>query len=167
MKGLYALYSDPGAAQRAVNRLRSNGVAQRDIAIASSEPIEEFEFGQRDKATWLYYIASGGGVLGLCAGTWLALMTQTAWPLPTGGMPVVAWWPNLIIMFELTMLGGILATVFALFITARLPSRGAALYDPEVADGKILVGVKDPNGDTIPALTHALRVDVDTQVKRL
>ena len=26
-------------------------------------------------------------------------------------MPIVAWWPNIIIMFELTMLGAILVTV--------------------------------------------------------
>jgi molybdopterin-containing oxidoreductase family membrane subunit len=167
MKAFYALYPNASAAQRAVNRLRSERIAEHDIVIVSSEPIEEYEFGQRDKATWLYYIASGGGLVGLCVGVWLARMTQTAWPLPTGGMPIVAWWPNLIIMFELTMLGGILATVMTLFITAKIPSREVQLYDPEVADGKILVGVKNPHADTIPALKRALLVDLDTRIKAL
>ena len=30
--------------------------------------------------------------------------TELAWPLNTGGMPIVAWWPNLVIIFEMTML---------------------------------------------------------------
>jgi len=60
-------------------------------------------------------------------------------------MPIVSWWPNLIVMFELTMLGGILAAVVTLLVTARLPSRRTALYDPEVMDGKILIGVQDPS----------------------
>ena len=41
-------------------------------------------------------------------------------------MPIVAWWPNLIIIFELTMLGAILATVVTLFVTALLPSAGGS-----------------------------------------
>ena len=68
-------------------------------------------------------------------------MTELAWPLQTGNMPIVAWWPNLIVIFELTMLGAILATVLTLFITAGLVRRPPPLYDPEVTDGKILVGV--------------------------
>jgi hypothetical protein len=59
-------------------------------------------------------------------------------------LPVVAWWPNLIVMFELTMLGGILAAVITLLVTARLPGRLPALYDPAVMDGSILVGVSAP-----------------------
>ena len=42
----------------------------------------------------------------------------------TGNMPIVAWWPNLIVMFELTMLGAILATVITLFVSARPPAPG-------------------------------------------
>jgi hypothetical protein len=48
-------------------------------------------------------------------------------------------------MFELTMLGGILAAVATLLVTAKLPSRRTAVYDPAVMDGKILVGVDNPS----------------------
>ena len=57
-------------------------------------------------------------------------------------MPIVAPWPNLVIIFELTMLFGILATVVTMLITTKLPRRQPKLYDPEVADGFILVGVE-------------------------
>src|SRR5262249_49902900 len=144
VKAIYALYPDPDAAQGAVDRLRKAGVPDREITVISSEPFEECEFSHRDKATALYWIAGFGGFLGLLAGYLLASATEELWPLPTGGMPIVAPWPNLIVMFELTMLGAILATVIALLVTTNLPRRRPALYDPEVSAGQILVGIENP-----------------------
>ena len=144
MSAVYALYSTPDAAQRAVNGLRAAGIGDDRITILSSEPIEEHEFAHRDKATWMGWIAAAGGVTGLAFATWLTRMTELAWPLPTGNMPIVAWWPNLIIMFEMTMLFAILAAVITMLVTARLPGRRPALYDPDVMNGKILVGVENP-----------------------
>jgi len=156
VKAVYALYPDPTAAQRAVNGLREAGVADGDITIISAEPIERHELGHRDHATYMFWIASAGGVCGLLFATWLTRMTERSWPLNTGNMPVVAWWPNLIIMFELTMLGGILAAVGTLLVTSRLPNWKPKLYDPEVSDGKILVGVENPRGDSVATIERAL-----------
>lgn len=153
---LYALYTEPDEVQKAVDNLRAAGVPEKEIVVISSEPIEEYEFSHRDKATWLYWIAGGGGALGLTFGTWLTRMSELAWPLPTGGMPIVSWWPNMIVMFELTMLGGILATVVTLFITAKIPAGKSPLYDPAVSDGKILVGVEHPAESLRGAIEKAL-----------
>jgi len=144
VSAVYALYSTPDAAQRAVNGLRAAGIGDDRITILSSEPFEEHDFAHRDKATWMGWIAAAGGVTGLAFAAWLTRMTELAWPLPTGNMPIVAWWPNLIIMFEMTMLFAILAAVITLLVTARLPGRRPALYDPDVMNGKILVGVENP-----------------------
>ena len=144
MSAVYALYPDGDSAQRAVNALRAAGLPGNAITILSGEPIEDQEFFEADKSTWMWYIASAGGVVGLVFATWLTTMTERAWPLNTGNMPIVSWWPNLIIMFEMTMLFGILAAVLTLLVTARLPGRRPALYDPEIMDGKILVGVVNP-----------------------
>jgi hypothetical protein len=154
MNAIYGLFSEPASVQAVVNRLRAAGVRDADITIISSEPIEEYEFSRREKATWLYWIAGLGGLLGLITGVWLTTMTERAWPLPTGGMPIVAWWPNLIVIFELTMLGSILATVLTLLVTAKLPGQ-PTLYDPEVADGKILVGVEG----IVPATARKMFLD--------
>ena len=156
MKAVYALFSDPDIAQRAVDGLRSAGVAEHDIVVMSSEPFEDYEFSHRDSATWLHWIAGAGGVIGLLTGYLFTSYTQLAWPLKTSGMPIVAPWPNLIIIFELTMLGAILATVIALFITAKLPSRLPHLYDPEVTNGYILVGVQEPGADMAARMRGAL-----------
>ena len=142
---VYALYDTGESAQRAVNALRANGVADADIAVISSEPMEDFEFSSINHRTLIWYIASAGGFAGLAFATWLTWMTETAWPLPTGNMPIVAWWPNLIVMFELTMLGGILSAVATLIVTGGLARNVPALYDPAVTDGKILVGVEHPH----------------------
>ena len=164
MSAVYALYPSPEAAQRAVDGLRAAGIPDGRITILSAEPFEEHEFAHRDKATWMGWIALAGGITGLAFSTWLARMTELAWPLRTGNMPIVAWWPNLIIMFEMTMLFAILAAVMTLLVTARLPGRRPALYDPEIMDGKILIGVENPLDAA--AVERALRVP-GAELKRL
>ena len=155
MKAVYGLYATGQAAQQAVNRLRQAGVADRDITIQSSQPMEDFEFGHIDKQTWMWWIACGGGLLGMATAYGLAWLTEQSWPINVGGLPTFAWWPNLIVIFELTMLGAILATVITLVITARL-GRGSAIYDPAVSDGKILVGVGDASEARLREVENAL-----------
>jgi len=157
MRAVYALYPDPASAQAAWDDLRAAGFDAGAITVASSEPFEDYDFSRRHAQTWLYSIAGCGGAVGLAVGYWLSRTTETSWPLPTGGMPIVSMWPNLIIMFELTMLGAILATVGALLITAGIPGRGPRIYDAEVASGKILVGVENPPDARLTVLERALR----------
>src|SRR5262245_51379515 len=111
MKAVYALYSSPLAAQRAVDNLRAAGIAHQRITIMSSEPLEEYEFAQKDRATSMSWIAALGGLAGLVTGYLLTSVTQNLWPINTGGMPIVSLWTNLIVMFELTMLGAVTATM--------------------------------------------------------
>ena len=141
MTAVYGLYEDGQAAQQAINRLRAAGVADRDITIQSSQPVEDFEFVHLDSKTSMWWIACGGGLLGMASALGLSWLTEVSWPIDVGGLPIFAWWPNLIITFELTMLGAILATVITLIVSARL-GRSSILYDPAVSDGMILVGVE-------------------------
>ena len=145
MRAIYGLYNDPHVAQQAVDNLRAAGVADADITVISSEPFDHFEFGHRDAKTPMPWIAAGAGVLGLAASYYLLGASQLSWPLKTAGMPIVPLWTNLIIMFEMTMLSAIIATVITLLVTAGLPSRGGKMYDPEVSDGYILVGIENPS----------------------
>lgn len=164
MKAIYALYPDGQAAQQAVNRLRAEGFADREITVLSPQPMEDYEFGRRDKATWMWWIACGGAVVGMATALGLTWVTEMSWQIDVGGLPSFAWWPNLIIFFELTMLGAIVATVATLVVTARL-GRRSALYDPEVSDGKILVGIEDPPDSAIPKLEAALSAVREALVK--
>jgi len=166
VKAVYGLYPDGHSAQQAVSRLHAAGVTDRDITIQSAQPMEYFEFGHRDKATWMWCIACGGGLLGMASALGLAWLTEVSWPIDVGGLPIFAWWPNLIITFELTMLGAILATVVTLVVTARL-GRGSTIYDPEVSDGKILVGVANPAESALADLEAALTTPAGAQLKRI
>lgn len=166
MKSLYGLYADGHAAQQAVNRLRAAGLADRQITILSAQPMEDFEFGHIDKKNWLWWIACAGGLLGMAAAFGLTWLTEMSWPINVGGLPIYAWWPNVIIIFEMTMLGTILATVIGLFISAGL-GRGGGLYDPEVSEGSILVGVENPAADKVDVLTQALESPPGARVKTI
>ena len=167
MKAVYALYPDGQSAQQGVNRLRAAGIADRDITVISSQPMEDYEFGRMDKATWMWWIACGGALVGMSLAFALAWVTENSWPMNVGGLPTFAWWPNLIIIFELTMLGAILATVITLVITAGLGRGGGRLYDPAVSDGKILVGVENPPAGAVGELETALGAPPGADVKKL
>ena len=164
MKAVYGLYPTGQAAQQAVNRLRAAGVADRDITIMSSQPMEDFEFGHMGGKTWMWWIACGGGLLGMATAFGLAWITEMWWPINVGGLPTFAWWTNLIIIFELTMLGAILATVVSLFVTTELPATQSRVYDPEVSQGRIMVTVEDPRDQDVAKLERTLR---DTGVQEI
>jgi hypothetical protein len=166
VKAVYGLYTDGQSAQQAVNRVRATGFAAHQIIVLSAQPMEDYEFGQVDKATWMWQIACVGGLVGMATAFGLTWLTETSWPINVGGLPIFAWWPNLIIIFELTMLGAIVATVMTLVVTAGL-GRSSTLYDPEVSDGKILVGVENPPDSAVHELATALGAVADVQVKTI
>jgi hypothetical protein len=166
VKAVYGLYTDGQSAQQAVNRVRAAGFATHQITVLSAQPMEDYEFGQVDKATWMWWIACVGGLVGMATAFGLAWLTETSWPINVGGLPIFAWWPNLIIIFELTMLGAILATVATLVVSADL-GRRSRLYDPEVSDGKILVGVENPPDSALRELETALGAIPEAQVKKI
>jgi hypothetical protein len=165
MPGMYGLYEEPLAAQQAFTALRRAGVAESDITVISSEPFEHFEFSHRDRSLALFRLAGLGGIVGFILGVSLTAGTERAWPINVGNMPIVAWWPNLVIIFELTMLSAILTTVVSLLVTARLPTRAKSMYDPAVSDGKILVGVAITADRTPDTIRRALDVGGALAVK--
>jgi hypothetical protein len=165
MTAIYGLFDEPDAAQRAYTSLKRAGVPSGDITVVSGEPFEAFEFSHRDHSLILFRLALLGGIIGFISAVALTRGTELAWPLVTGGMPVVAWWPNLVIIFEMTMLGAIVTTVISLLVASRLPSFRQELYDPAVSDGKILVGVPLSSGRSEEGVREALRSGRPSAVK--
>jgi Protein of unknown function (DUF3341) len=148
MRAIYTLCPDPDSAQHLVDSLRvaslDLGFAADHIVVVSGEPYEGYEFSDRYAKSYMFPLAAVGGLVGGICGYLITSLTQKAYPLPTGGMPIVPPWTNGIIVYELTMLGAILTTLVYLFVSAPLPSFGAELTDSEIWSGKILVGVADP-----------------------
>ncbi len=169
MNAIYGLFSDPNSAGQALKALRaasSRGHINADgIVVISSEPLEDKGMGLPKQRTPMPWLAALGGLIGGSIGYALATFTQRTYPLPTGGMPIVAMWPTGIIMYELTMLSAILATLVTFLITARLPNYRKRLYDPEISDGKILIGVAAPDGNYCAELKRQLHQEGAEKVK--
>ena len=169
MNAIYGLFPDTNSARRAIAALRGESSRLRfkpeEIVIMSSEPLEEEGFGWEEQRTPMPWIAVLGGLLGGTAGYSLAAFTQRTYPLPTGGMPIVSMYPSGIIMYELTMFGAIFATLVTLLISVGLPNWRKRLYDPEVTNGKILVGVANPDRDGGREIAQRLRREGAEQVK--
>lgn len=164
MSAVYALYSEGADAQRAVDGLRAAGVPDSDITVITTTPMEDFEFSHINGKNNLWWVACGGGLAGFMLITALATYTSTDWPINVGNMAIVSGWAFLVPVFEVTMLGAILATVATLIITAGLGRRRPALYDPAVSDGKILVGIEEPSSRQAE-IERALRIAPGVELK--
>ncbi len=169
MSTIYALYSTGDAAQRAVDALRKSSSEFRfdagKIVVVSQEPIESWEFAERHTGVSMFALALMGGLIGAVAGYLLTSLTQRSYPLPTGGMPLVPPWTDGIIVYEMTMLGAILCTLVTLLVSTHLPTFRRAVTDPEIWNGKILVGVTDPPENSRRELETRLRAAGTTEIK--
>jgi Protein of unknown function (DUF3341) len=170
MKAVYGLYADPEAAQRAVDSLRAasselNFKAQQ-IIIVSGEPHEGYEFTDSHLSSSPYRWAVLGAAVGGLSGYLLTTLSQKSYPIHTGGMSLTPAWTNGIVVYEMIMLGAILTTLVVLLIGAGLPNFKGVIADPEVGNGKILVGVMDPLESSQPELERRLLGAGAWQVKR-
>jgi Protein of unknown function (DUF3341) len=169
MNAIYGLFPDTASARRALTALRAAcarlKLNQKAIVIMSSEPLEEEGFGWQEQRSPMAWLAPLGAILGAGVGYTLSAFTQRSYPLPTGGMPIVAMWPTGIIMYELMMLGAILTTIVAFVVATGLPNYRKRLYDPEVTNGKILVGISEFETDCRAELEQLLYQDGAEKVK--
>jgi hypothetical protein len=161
MKAIYTLCPGPDAAQRIVDALRvasvDLGFSSDRIVVQSGEPYEGYEFSERHAWSPMMPLAALGGLTGGICGYFLTTLTQHAYLLPTGGMPISPVWTNGIIVYELTMLGAILTTLLFLLIFAHLPNFSGHISDPEIWTGKILVGVTDPPESSAAGIEKTFR----------
>ena len=169
MNAIYGLFPDTNSARRGVVALREASsrlrLDSKAIVIMSSEPLEEEGFGWEQEKSPMAWLAPLGAVLGAGVGYTLSAFTQRSYPLPTGGMPIVAMWPTGIIMYELMMLGAIVTTIVAFVVATGLPNYRERLYDPEVTNGKILVGISKLESDCRAELEQLLYKGGAEQVK--
>ncbi len=171
MDAIYGLFSNSDSARQALSALRTGSselrIKTESIILISSEPLEEDGLCWKEQRSLMPWLAVVGGLLGGTAGYALAAFTQRTYPLPTGGMPLVALWPTGIVMYELTMLGAILTTIVTFLITARLPRYRNRIYDPEVSHGKLLVGVAEADRDLRAKIKQKLYEQGAEQVKEI
>ena len=134
----------PGDAAGAIRALRDRGFGVR-AAMPAAFPEVVRALG--DPRSHIDRITFAGALLGLACGVLFTAGTSLAWPLVTGGKPVVSIPPFAVIAFELTILFGCLATLVAVVVRVRRGGGRAGAFPPGVAFDGVDVGVLASGGD--------------------
>ena len=160
---ILGLFDDANSAADAGDGLRRAGIPETDVDFLTDTPYPEGAFGEREEPHRLYIFPFIGALLGLTSGILLTSMTQVAYPLVTGGKPILSIPPMAVVCYEGAMLGAILFTVLGIVFESRLPKLKAGLYDNRITEGYIgvLVNTEETqHGAVEGAFTEAGAVDV-------
>lgn len=127
-------------AAAALRELHREGVPNSAITVMSSDPLHLETAGHPKSRIGGFAIA--GGFLGAIIAIALTVSTSRRVDLVTGGMPIVTPWAFGIIVFELTALGAILATLVRMIFEAKLARRSKLTdYNAAVAEGRVVLAV--------------------------
>ncbi len=126
-----------------------SGVAASQIEVRSPAPLEEDELPLPKPKSRVLLFALGGALLGGLTAFGLAAGTALAYPLPTGGMSIVAGPPVGVVTYEGTALGLIIMTVLrVLWEGGLLPGRAIRSgrgrpsdFDRHVAEGRLVLRI--------------------------
>lgn len=141
---VHAVFASPADAKDALRELAAAGVAAGDIEVRTSIPLPDLRPAGSEPRTRVPLMAVLGGLLGGTGAFLLTSLTSQAYPLPTGGMPIVPLPPSGIITFEGVAVGAILCTVGTMLYEGgllRLRAHPRPL-DVHLAAGQIIVSVR-------------------------
>ena len=162
-QAILGLFQDAESAANAGDALKSAGIEDTEYDFLTDSPYPEGAFGEREEKHRLYLYPFVGALLGLTSGIMITAMTQVAFPLVTGGKPILSLPPMAIICYEGTMLGAILFTVIGIIFESRLPKFKMGLYDNRITQGIIglLVNAEQDRGPQVmQILNGAGAIDV-------
>jgi hypothetical protein len=159
------LFRDAESAATAGDGLKSAGIPDTDYDFLTDSPYPEGSLGERDEPHRLYLYPFIGALLGLTSGILITAMSQVAYPLVTGGKPVLSLPPMAIVCYEGTMLGAILFTVIGIIFESRLPKFDLGLYDNRITQGFLGLRVNaepEQSREVVQIMNAAGAVDVKT-----
>ena len=139
--GLFNKDDKEDKAADALDALRAAGFAENQCEVLTGTPYPEGTFGEAEPVHKLYRFPLMGAVSGFVVGLLLTAGTQIAYPVVTGGKPILSIPPMAIIMYEGTMLGAIIFTVLGIVFESRLPRLLMGAYDNSITEGAIGVAV--------------------------
>lgn len=148
---LLALYNNFDEAEAVVSELRNSDIKGFDAAddLVVKSPIEhpEVEEFLGEKPVKVQWFTLGGALLGgllafsLISGSQAGFYSQMK-----GGKPIVPIPPDLVLTYEMFILGGVYITVLGFLICAGLPARRSPLYSAKVSEDQIGILVKAEDG---------------------
>lgn len=134
-----AVFSDIDPASHAVDQLRDLGLTDEQMNIISGIPVTEAMLGRPRQWTNVPRLAVGGAIGGFLLGAFLAFVAPSMYPIHVGGQGIIPGAPSVVVLFELTMLGMLVATFLGVFLDSRYPSYTPKEYVPEISDGRIAI----------------------------
>ena len=136
------LYDTPDAGANAMDGLRSAGFPLGTFDVLTGTPYPEGAFGEHVPQHRLFRYPFFGAIVGLTLAILFTAGTQLAYPVVTGGKPILAIFAMAIIAYELTMLGAVVATVVGIIFESRLPNLNLGAYDTRITEGYIGIVVE-------------------------
>ena len=140
-RSVIGLFTDEDVAADAFDPVGNSGFESSEYEILTGTPYPEGTFGEEEPVHKLYRYPLVGAACGFIVALLLTTGTQIAFPLVAGGKPLLSIPPMAIIMYEGTMLGAILFTVFGILVESRLPRLFMGAYDTRITEGYIGITV--------------------------
>ena len=165
LRSVIGLFTDEDVVADAMDALRGEGYGTNEYEVLTGTPYPEGTFGEAEPVHKLYRWPLIGAACGFVIGLILTTGTQIAYPLVTGGKPILGIPPMAIIMYEGTMLGAILFTIVGIIFESRLPRIFMGAYDTRITEGYIGVTVTT-NEDKISKAEDVLRQAGAEEIKR-
>ena len=147
-KSVLGLYTEEDSAADALDNLRDAGFEEGEYELLTGTPYPEGTFGEAEPDHHLFRWPLIGAACGFTGGLIITAGTQMAYPLITGGKPILSIPPMAIIMYEGTMLGAIIFTIIGILFESRLPRLFMGAYSEKITEGHIGVTVTTEEGRT-------------------
>ena len=155
-KSVLGLFDNANTAADATDVLLEAGCAQEDFDVLTGSPYPEGAFGEKDPVHHVYVFPLIGALMGLSVAFLLTSGTQIAYPMVTGGKPILAFPAMVIIGYEGTLLGAVIFTILGIIFESRLPRPKLDPYDARITDGYIGLLVTCPE-EKLEDMEQALR----------
>ena len=140
-RSVLGMFLDEDVAADALDALKAEGYTASEYEILTGTPYPEGTFGEAEPIHKLFRWPLVGAVCGFIVAIALTAGSQLAYPLVTGGKPILGIPPMTIIIYEGSMLGAIVFTVIGIIFESRLPRLFMGAYDTRITEGYIGVTV--------------------------
>ena len=164
-RSVIGLFTEEDVAADAMDALKADGYGTDEYEVLTGTPYPEGTFGEEEPVHKLFRWPLIGAACGFIIGIVLTTGTQIAYPLVTGGKPILGIPPMAIIIYEGTMLGAIIFTVVGVVFESRLPRMFMGAYDTRITEGYIGVTVTAEQ-DRIGRAEEVLRQAGAEDIKR-
>jgi hypothetical protein len=136
-------FADPAAAAAAIRALRAAGL---EVRASMAAPFPEVLAALGGEGSRVGRAAAAGALAGAALGALLTVGGSLSWPIATGGKPIVSLPPFAVVVFEVAILAGSLATLAAL-AAGCWRGRAPRGLPPAATPGGDRIGVLAEGGD--------------------